>query len=63
MIGVLMLAINWYYKHKATSFCATGRSRGRIMNPSIVKRCLVGAVLAIAATLPGFSSFTPPWKD
>lgn len=24
------------------------------MNPSIVKRCLVGAVLAIAATLPGF---------
>ncbi|ECY0608125.1 lysozyme, partial [Escherichia coli] len=23
------------------------------MNPSIVKRCLVGAVLAIAATLPG----------
>ncbi|STC70702.1 glycoside hydrolase family protein [Escherichia coli] len=29
------------------------------MNPSIVKRCLVGAVLAIAATLPGFSSFTP----
>ena len=26
------------------------------MNPSIVKRCLVGAVLAIAATLPGFKS-------
>ncbi|MFP2424326.1 glycoside hydrolase family protein, partial [Pseudescherichia vulneris] len=26
------------------------------MNPSIVKRCLVGAVLAIAATLPGFQS-------
>ena len=24
------------------------------MNPSIVKRCLVGGVLAIAATLPGF---------
>jgi hypothetical protein len=24
------------------------------MNPSIVKRCLVGAVLAIAATLPNF---------
>ncbi|HBT3328245.1 TPA: lysozyme, partial [Klebsiella pneumoniae] len=24
------------------------------MNPSIVKRCLVGTVLAIAATLPGF---------
>lgn len=24
------------------------------MNPSTVKRCLVGAVLAIAATLPGF---------
>lgn len=24
------------------------------MNPSVVKRCLVGAVLAIAATLPGF---------
>ena len=24
------------------------------MNPSIVKRCLVGVVLAIAATLPGF---------
>jgi lysozyme len=24
------------------------------MNPSIVKRCLVGAVLAVAATLPGF---------
>ncbi|STM96064.1 glycoside hydrolase family protein [Escherichia coli] len=24
------------------------------MNPSIVKRCLLGAVLAIAATLPGF---------
>ncbi|MDW3076861.1 lysozyme, partial [Escherichia coli] len=23
------------------------------MSPSIVKRCLVGAVLAIAATLPG----------
>ncbi len=23
------------------------------MNPSIVKRCLVGAVLAIAASLPG----------
>ncbi|WP_213133504.1 lysozyme [Citrobacter sp. FP75] len=26
------------------------------MNPSIVKRCLVGAVMAIAATLPGFQS-------
>lgn len=26
------------------------------MNPSIVKRCLVGAVLAIAATLPGFQT-------
>ena len=26
------------------------------MNPSIVKRCLVGAVLAVAATLPGFQS-------
>ena len=26
------------------------------MNPSIVKRCMVGAVLAIAATLPGFQS-------
>ncbi|MCV5902951.1 lysozyme [Escherichia coli] len=26
------------------------------MNPSIVKRCLVGTVLAIAATLPGFQS-------
>ncbi|HDC4268166.1 lysozyme [Enterobacter kobei] len=26
------------------------------MSPSIVKRCLVGAVLAIAATLPGFQS-------
>ncbi|MBW3154237.1 lysozyme, partial [Salmonella enterica subsp. enterica serovar Javiana] len=26
------------------------------MNPSIVKRCLVGAVLAIAATLPGFQA-------
>ncbi len=26
------------------------------MNPSIVKRCLVGVVLAIAATLPGFQS-------
>ncbi|EDB3976027.1 lysozyme [Salmonella enterica subsp. enterica serovar Typhimurium] len=26
------------------------------MNPSIVKRCLVGAVLAIVATLPGFQS-------
>ena len=26
------------------------------MNPSTVKRCLVGAVLAIAATLPGFQS-------
>ncbi|WP_139770204.1 lysozyme, partial [Salmonella enterica] len=26
------------------------------MNPSIVKRCIVGAVLAIAATLPGFQS-------
>lgn len=24
------------------------------MNPSIVKRCLVGTVLAITATLPGF---------
>ncbi len=24
------------------------------MNPSIVKRCLIGVVLAIAATLPGF---------
>ncbi|HHZ8288408.1 TPA: lysozyme [Escherichia coli] len=24
------------------------------MNPSVVKRCLVGVVLAIAATLPGF---------
>ncbi len=24
------------------------------MNPSTVKRCLVGTVLAIAATLPGF---------
>ena len=24
------------------------------MNPSIVKRCMVGVVLAIAATLPGF---------
>ncbi|PWD08632.1 hypothetical protein C4813_23985, partial [Salmonella enterica subsp. enterica serovar Rubislaw] len=30
------------------------------MNPSIVKRCLVGAVLAIAATLPGFQSLHPP---
>lgn len=29
---------------------------GGNMNPSIVKRCLVGAVLAIAATLPGFQS-------
>lgn len=26
------------------------------MNPSIVKRCLVGAVLAIAATLPSFQT-------
>ena len=26
------------------------------MSPSIVKRCLVGVVLAIAATLPGFQS-------
>lgn len=26
------------------------------MNPSIVNRCLVGAVLAIAATLPGFQT-------
>ncbi|XQS16385.1 lysozyme [Citrobacter telavivensis] len=26
------------------------------MTPSIVKRCLVGAVLAIAATLPGFQT-------
>jgi lysozyme len=32
------------------------------MNPSIVKRCLVGAVLAIAATLPNFQQLTPPWK-
>lgn len=54
MIGVLMLAINCTTSTKPTSFCATGRSRGRTMNPSIVKRCLVGAVLAIAATLPGF---------
>lgn len=26
------------------------------MNPSIAKRCIVGAVLAIAATLPGFQT-------
>ncbi|VED15137.1 glycoside hydrolase family protein [Escherichia coli] len=54
MIGVLMLAINWYYKHKAYQLLRDGQITGRTMNPSIVKRCLVGTVLAIAATLPGF---------
>lgn len=54
MIGVLMRLSTGTTNTKPTSFCATGRSRGRIMNPSIVKRCLVGTVLAIAATLPGF---------
>lgn len=54
MIGVLMLAINWYYKHKAYQLLRDGQISRRTMNPSIVKRCLVGAVLAIAATLPGF---------
>jgi lysozyme len=56
LIGVLMLAINWYYKHQSFKLLRGGKiSRGN-MNPSIVKRCLVGAVLAIAATLPGFQS-------
>lgn len=56
LIGVLMLAINWYYKHQSFKLLRGGKiSRGN-MNPSIVKRCLVGAVLAIVATLPGFQS-------
>lgn len=56
LIGALMLAINWYYKHKTYQLLRDGKiSRGN-MNPSIVKRCLVGVVLAIAATLPGFQS-------
>lgn len=56
LIGVLMLAINWYYKHQSFKLLRGGKiSRGN-MNPSIVKRCIVGAVLAIAATLPGFQS-------
>ena len=57
LIGVLMLAINWYYKHQVFQVaCAMAKFHGGNMNPSIVKRCLVGAVLAIAATLPGFQS-------
>ena len=55
MIGVLMLAINWYYKHKAYQLLRDGQiSREDYESTSIVKRCLVGTVLAIAATLPGF---------
>ncbi len=54
LIGVLMLAINWYYKHKTYQLLRGGKITRGNMNPSTVKRCLVGAVLAIAATLPGF---------
>lgn len=30
LIGVLMLAINWYYKHKPTSRCAAEKLHGGI---------------------------------
>ncbi|SUE53947.1 holin family protein [Salmonella enterica subsp. enterica serovar Montevideo] len=62
LIGVLMLAINWYYKHQSFNCYVAARFRGGNMNPSIVKRCLSGRCWLSPPRCPDFSRFIPPLR-
>lgn len=55
VVGVGTFVTNWYYRRKSYLLLKMSAFDGRFSMKSIVKRCSVAVVLALAALLPDFT--------